>query len=163
MKALTIWQPWATLLIEGCKPFEFRRRNYSPVPRPLIGQRIVLHAATRVPERSELRLLAEEPARLIASCGVIPGAPDSDAQLAKARDIVTAAWRYELELPLGAGIGSAILGAPVKAIDLYANRLDPEAIDPDVWAIPMLEPEIWERPLAAVGAQGFWEWDGDAR
>ena len=25
MKALTIWQPWATLIMLGAKPFEFRR------------------------------------------------------------------------------------------------------------------------------------------
>ena len=44
MKALTIWQPWASLIIAGAKPFEFR--GWRP-PASLIGQRIVIHAAAR--------------------------------------------------------------------------------------------------------------------
>ena len=44
MKALTLWQPWASLVIAGAKPYEFR--SWSP-PRWLIGQRIVIHAAAR--------------------------------------------------------------------------------------------------------------------
>src|SRR5215212_7204780 len=34
--ALTIWQPWATLVIADCKPYEFRTW---PAPRPLWGKR----------------------------------------------------------------------------------------------------------------------------
>lgn len=38
MKALTIWQPWASLIISGAKPYEFRGWR---IPESLIGQRIV--------------------------------------------------------------------------------------------------------------------------
>ena len=28
MKALTIWQPWASLIMVGAKPYEFRPKSY---------------------------------------------------------------------------------------------------------------------------------------
>lgn len=28
MKALTVWQPWASLIIMGAKPYEFRKWDY---------------------------------------------------------------------------------------------------------------------------------------
>lgn len=47
MKALTIWQPWASLILIGAKPFEFRRWDYRERERALEGQRIVIHAGAR--------------------------------------------------------------------------------------------------------------------
>lgn len=44
MKALTIWQPWATLVAIGAKPYEFR--SWQP-PGWLVGQRIAIHAGAR--------------------------------------------------------------------------------------------------------------------
>ncbi|MCB1462115.1 MAG: ASCH domain-containing protein [Nitratireductor sp.] len=45
MKAISLWQPWASLIAAGVKPYE--TRHWSP-PRELIGQRIAIHAAKRV-------------------------------------------------------------------------------------------------------------------
>lgn len=42
MKAISIWQPHASLLLLGAKPFETRSW---PVPKALIGQRVAIHAA----------------------------------------------------------------------------------------------------------------------
>ena len=44
MKALTIWQPWASLIMAGAKPWEWR--GWAP-PRSLVGQRIAIHAGAR--------------------------------------------------------------------------------------------------------------------
>lgn len=46
MHTTTIWQPWASLIAIGAKPYE--TRAYPP-PRKLIGQRIAIHAAVRDP------------------------------------------------------------------------------------------------------------------
>lgn len=54
MKALTIWQPWASLIVAGAKPFEFRGWS---MPRSMIGQRIVIHAAARKVNRVEANYL----------------------------------------------------------------------------------------------------------
>ena len=45
MKAISLWQPWASLIACGAKPFE--TRHWAP-PRELIGQRIAIHAAKKV-------------------------------------------------------------------------------------------------------------------
>lgn len=44
MYALTIWQPWASLIAAGCKPYEWRGWR---VPRNMIGRRIGIHAGAR--------------------------------------------------------------------------------------------------------------------
>ena len=45
MKALTLHQPWASLIADGRKPFE--TRSWAP-PRSLIGRRIAIHAGRTV-------------------------------------------------------------------------------------------------------------------
>jgi hypothetical protein len=49
--AITLWQPWATLIAIGAKPYETRSRR---PPKRLVGQRIAIHAAQRMPVRSML-------------------------------------------------------------------------------------------------------------
>lgn len=44
MMAITLWQPWASLLASGIKPSE--TRDWAP-PRYLWGERIAIHAAKR--------------------------------------------------------------------------------------------------------------------
>ncbi len=55
MKAISLWQPWASLIACGAKPYE--TRGYPP-PRELIGQRIAIHAAKHVDK--ETRSFAED-------------------------------------------------------------------------------------------------------
>ncbi len=52
MKALTVWQPWASLIADGLKPVENRdwRREF------LIGQRIAIHAGKRFDEAAAMAL-----------------------------------------------------------------------------------------------------------
>jgi len=45
MKAISLWQPWASLIACGAKPYE--TRHWSP-PRELIGQTIAIHAAKKI-------------------------------------------------------------------------------------------------------------------
>lgn len=49
--ALTLWQPWATLVAEEFKPYEFR--SY-PARKGLWGQRIAIHAGARPVKRAEI-------------------------------------------------------------------------------------------------------------
>lgn len=51
MLALTIWQPWASLIAAGAKPFEWRSW---PAHRGLVGRRIAIHAGARPPRKSEI-------------------------------------------------------------------------------------------------------------
>jgi hypothetical protein len=45
MKAISLWQPWASLIACGAKPYETR---HWPPPRDLIGQTIAIHAAKKI-------------------------------------------------------------------------------------------------------------------
>ena len=45
MKAISLWQPWASLIACGAKPFE--TRSWAP-PRDMIGQPIAIHAAKKI-------------------------------------------------------------------------------------------------------------------
>ncbi len=45
MKAISLWQPWASLIACGAKPYE--TRSWAP-PRALIGHTIAIHAAKKV-------------------------------------------------------------------------------------------------------------------
>lgn len=57
MKALTLWQPWASLVAIGAKPYE--TRSWAP-PDRLIGHRIAIHAAKRDIGYGGLRKIVDE-------------------------------------------------------------------------------------------------------
>ena len=46
MRAITLWQPWATLVALGVKTVETRP---GPAPLRLVGERVAIHAAARRP------------------------------------------------------------------------------------------------------------------
>lgn len=113
MKALTIWQPWASLIMAGAKPYEFRGWK---LPASMIGQRIVIHAAARKIDRIETmglfctlmeRDYDDIGRELAAETCLIPekAIPVLDQALAG-------------ELPLSAGLGTAVLGEPRFGTDV---------------------------------------------
>lgn len=58
MKALTFWQPWASLVMLGAKPYEFRRWTFERGRRAepgLVGKRIAVHAGARPARLEEVR------------------------------------------------------------------------------------------------------------
>ncbi len=143
MKALTIWQPWAELIMAGAKPYEFR---CWPAPRSVRGQRIVIHAGARPVRRAELRdalwKLDHDPAAVSLEAAI-------------ARPLLEAALRGGRMLTTAAGLGTARLGTPIRCTDLFPGD---ENADPKAWAWPLTEIEAFAAPIAASGAQGFWDW-----
>lgn len=152
MKALTIWQPWASLIMAGAKPYEFRRW---PAPRWVVGERIVIHAGARPMRRAEIldliARLREEP----HLTGVDPA-----IGLPLLERVATAhSSSLPHALPLAAGLGAAILGQPRKATALFGGTVaDSDRIDQHVWAWPLTEIEPFATPIRSRGAQGFWNW-----
>lgn len=151
MKALTIWQPWATLIIAGAKPYEFRSWPAYP---SLIGQRIVIHAASRKPEFHECRRLL----RALESGG------DEAAATCLITDIAIPILEgCAAELPRSCGLGTVVLGDPRNGIEIarefgvsWAN--DSDRYQHSNWGWPMLDIDAWHVPISARGAQGFWTW-----
>ena len=149
MKALTVWQPWASLVVIGAKPYEYRKW---PAPASLVGQRIVIHAGAYTPKLEDFRELID---RL--------GTFEAGGMVEKlARPFLEECIRETRKMPvcrdipvLRAGVGEATLGQPVRCIDLYNG--DPR-VDEDMWAWPMLEPKRWVKPVWCKGGQKFWDW-----
>lgn len=152
MKALTIWQPWASLIAIGAKPYEFRRW---PAPRSLHGQRVAIHAGVRKINRTEIRAL------IIALRGKEPGRQALKPDLALA--LLDRLFSDPTRAPLGVIVATAVLGAPVRADKIMsefgvsiANDSDRDEAFNYAWPLSSIEPLA--PPIPARGAQGFWEW-----
>jgi hypothetical protein len=156
MKALTIWQPWASLIVAGAKPFEFR--GWRP-PRSLIGQRIVIHAAARPMKADEVRHIVDNlqfgGANAASTCLL------AESALALLKPIYH--FKKPVGLPLSAGLGMAIVGEPRNGFDIaeefgltFVN--DSDRHEHANWGWPMLDIEVWPEPMAMRGAQGLWNW-----
>ncbi len=149
MKALTIWQPWASLIAAGAKPYEFR--GWRP-PRSIIGQRIAIHAGARKQQQSEVSYLAFR-------CSTAERASRSAIIPDKALPVLER-WR---DLPMSAIVCTAILGEPVDgataAESMGAALNDSEREGTFNWGWPLTD-IIPEPAIPARGRQGFWDWEG---
>ena len=144
MKAISLWQPWASLIAVGAKPFE--TRDWPP-PRSLIGERIAIHAAKR-PVNAEDREWAARHGCLDLPLGAV---------------VCTAL------LVGGYQCGDALKDGLVRIV---ARREMPEVAHIDPGGIPTDEfgdyaPGRWAwrltdikriGPWPAIGRQGFWDY-----
>jgi hypothetical protein len=158
VKALTIWQPWASLIIALAKPYEFRSW---PAPKSLIGQRIALHAGARPARKDE-----------IADLIVRLGGNKTWSTALKPDIALPLLERWHTmpgSLPLSSILGTAMLGTPVRAREIiheFAGRkglgggllLDSDRVEHSNWAWPLTEIQPLEPFQPAKGMQGFWDW-----
>jgi hypothetical protein len=159
MRTLTLWQPWGSLVVGGAKPYEFRGRSYRAYPNaPRHGERIAIHAAARPVRRDEIAQLfgnlgtrqdrtglIKDPARRILEPLWL------DFEAAPSRLVLRNA------LPLGAVLGTAIIGEPRKADEIFGRGA--EDMDAEFnWAWPLSDVEKFAVPIPARGQRGFWEW-----
>lgn len=184
MKALTIWQPWASLIMIGAKPYEFRRWDYREREPDLEDERIVIHAGTRPVRLAEVDDLidryrhfgvhADVAAPLLRR--VQKALQDAAAAMPAYRSEFARYRRQERRrfvgdadplppekpsgqiLPLGCGLGTAKLLRPRKCTELFGGGQDSDRIDHHMWAWPLEDVEHFEPPVEMRGAQGFWRW-----
>ena len=158
MKALTLWQPWASLVIEGAKPYEFR--GWRP-PSWLIGQRIVIHAATKKIDRDALNHMLMILALRDRSDDISRAAAETCLHPEIAIPVLNRA--LDGALPTASGIGTAVVGEPRLGPDIAQDFGVSLANDSDRdqhanWGWPMLEIERWDAPIPMRGMQGLWTW-----
>lgn len=152
MKALTVWQPWATLIAIGAKPYEFRGWA---VPGAIVGRRIGIHAGARAVRRAELQDLL---ARLDGPDAWITGLkPDLAVPLLRR------ALREPDILPRAAVLCTGVIGAARRAFEIVGEFGGPRINDSDRdehanFAWPITDIELLLPPVEARGAQGFWNW-----
>lgn len=154
MRAISLWQPWASLLVFGLKRFETRAY---PFPASLRGQRIAIHAAKKD--------VAMDPAFGQAVFQMLTDAGMSRAQVAFGAIVGT------VELVAAYQMGSHIEGAPrgrfwdVKEL---VDRRCPASVDVlteaalgdfrlDRWAWECVKPRALAHPIPYMGKQGFFD------
>lgn len=158
MKALTIWQPWASLIVIGAKPYEFR--GWKP-PARLVGQRIAIHAGKRPMRKAEIRALSR-------GLHDVAGSTNPCLRRDVALPFVQSLLRDEgglfdretVEISYSALVATAVVGEP-KAGDVVAREFGVEiapALDGDGfnWGWPLTDICPLGPPLPCAGAQGLW-------
>lgn len=151
MKALTIWQPWATLILMKVKPYEFRGWK---APGAIVGQRIAIHAGAR-------------PVRVREVHDLIRTLESGNAWLSglkpEALEILKSIAAEPNMLPRSNVLCTAMLGTPRSGLDVAAEFGHTFFNDIDLhehanWAWPLTDIEPLVPAVAARGMQGFWEW-----
>jgi hypothetical protein len=155
MKALTVYQPWASLIIVGAKPFEFRGWDFTKREHGLLGERIVIHAGARPVKPVEI----EDLLRRLGSDDDMTGLVVDQARELLER--VRAAHKYRV-LPLAAGLGTAIIGRPRNAGIIFGANVADSDRGAFNFAWPLTDVRRFDVPIPARGAQGFWRWSGAA-
>jgi hypothetical protein len=145
--AITVWQPWATLIAEGLKPYEFRSW---PAPRSFWGRRVAIHAGARPVKLAEIQDLM----RRIEYDGA-----HGQALEPAAFDLLARARFDPQILPRSAVVCTAILGKPLSPQDVARTLSNDSDRDAHFnWAWPLTDIERLEPPPPAVGRQGWWTW-----
>ena len=153
MYAITLHQPWASLIALGIKTMETRSW---PAPARLLGQTIAIHAAKRV---------ARQPAPVIDAAMVehvgsdwrraVPaGIVVATATLSGMARVekISSSGDYAIHDP-GTEIGSAV-GKRESPVDPWGD------FNPGRWLWFLSDVRALPEPVPAVGHQTFWRWDG---
>lgn len=154
--AITIWQPWATLIAEGAKPFEFRSW---PAPQRYWNHRVAIHAGARPVRPAEVReLLVKLQSESARETGVHP---------AIAIPILERALQAPKGMPLSSVLCTASLGRPIRNAELSRALGVPTVNDSDRgehsnWGWPLTAIRRVEPYAPARGSQGWWMWAPDA-
>jgi hypothetical protein len=172
MKAISLWQPWASLIACGAKPYE--TRDWAP-PRALIGQPIAIHAAKKIDKGAAQ--FAEELMygsgddlgdRIEASWGDCPDEMMglfANATTMPIGCVVAVAW-LDAAFQLGEPAHDTAVPA-ARVVQCLTIRQMPECFTvpyddfgdyaPGRWAWLLRDVKPLKPPVAIKGAQGFFE------
>ncbi|WP_156680039.1 ASCH domain-containing protein [Sphingomonas profundi] len=153
MKCLTIWQPWASLIMIGAKPIEWRSWY---APRSMHGQRIGIHAGTRKVAKIEVY-------QLITDCihegrQHLAGEPidhPTGLDIPIALDFLSTLLTAPELAPLSCLLGTAVIGEPRLAAD-HGYPVDSDRLEEQNWGWPLSDVQPLAEPVWVKGRQGFW-------
>ena len=144
MTAITIWQPWASLIAHGWKRYEFRSWK---APDRLIGERIAIHAAMRKPSLEEVKAVARADKKRGMAGGPFRFGEEALNFLATTKID---------DYPRRVIIATAELGKPLTPheVAIFAN-VPPAQARFCNWGWPLSDVHLVE-PIPCKGRQGFW-------
>ncbi|WP_341744752.1 hypothetical protein [Azonexus hydrophilus] len=145
MKAISIWQPHASLLMSGLhKPYE--TRSWKPW-KNLIGQRIWIHAGKATDDLEEM---------MEYLCDRADGGPLDHAWEAYCSALKQMGFNHLKEMPRGCLLGTAVLAGFLPT----EKMVDPGYFGnfgTGRFAWHFVEHERLETPILFMGKQGFFE------
>lgn len=149
MMALTLYQPWASLVMGGWKPYEFRPR---PAPKSYEGQRFVIHAGKRPIVSCEIIWLLRD----------LHDGANVGGLSRECIPFLERALREPQKIPRGAGLGTALLGKSVLSSELWPGEFvnDSDRLEKANWALPVSDIRPFEPIIPARGYQRWWTWPG---
>ncbi len=159
IKGIVLYEPWASLIAIGAKPFEFRNRDYRKKDGVKPGDRIAIAAGARPIQESEVVDLLNRLDDEAGSTGLI---------VAKARPFLQRILDYRCgrlpirttpnPCPLRIIVCTATIGEPKLSIDVMPKWKkflnDSDRLEHSQWAWPMLDVEPTE-PIPSKGGRGF--------
>jgi hypothetical protein len=151
MKAWTVRQPYASLIVMGAMPYWF---DLEPVPPRLIEERVVVWADPEPCDPGDVINIYEN-IHFEGSAGTGIDVDKASHLITRIRVDQEAGSRIS-RVPLGAGIGAVVLGRAVPMTEVFPD--DPR-INTKLWAWPLKAFEQFARPQrAAAPPSAFWDW-----
>lgn len=148
MKAITIKQPWASLIVHGIKDIE--NRTWA-CPKKYLGKRVLIHASAK-PDREPYMIFSDAQADTIDNC------------------VMDVCGYYKLT---GSIIGSVeIVDCVINHPSIWAEKTEnyTVGINPKnheniignkvVYNWVLANPVLFKQPIPAKGKLSFWEYDG---
>ena len=149
--AITLYQPWATLIALGIKTVE--TRSWA-APERLLGQTIAIHAGRRVVRQPgecierELRArLGEDWVRTIPAGAVLATATLAARARVDDLDLTSGHAVHDVDTEMGCAAGRGQTSMDPWG-DFSAGR----------WLWFLADVIVLPKPVPAVGHQGFWRW-----
>ena len=150
MRAVTLHQPWASLIAHGYKTTETRGW---PAPQALVGSRVAIHAAKRRPRRTEWnRQVAEIAGRMEMPLGAIVATARVDGCVR-----VLSNGFAKLSEPADPGRVWVVDRLGQEHRDAYQMSSDPYGDYSEgrwIWLLSRVRPV--EPPVVVVGKRGVW-------
>ena len=151
MYAVTLHQPWATLITLGVKNMETRSW---PAPERLLGQLIAVHAGKRVVrrpgeciERELRRRVGQDWIRTIPTGAVLATAALAGMARVEYVDLTSGHVVHNVDTEIGCAVGTA------------RTRIDPWGdFRSGRWLWFLTDVKALPEPIPAVGHQSFWRW-----
>lgn len=155
IKCITLYQPWASLIMIGAKPWEFRSWSY--VARGVgvkPGDTIGIHASARPIKLAEIVDLLERLDDPLGSTGLVP------VIARPLLDRILVAYKCRGIVEISALLGTATIGTPRLSREIkpeWAEALnDSDRLEHSNWAWPLTDVRRFPEPKPMGGHQGFW-------
>jgi hypothetical protein len=149
--AITIWQPWASLIQCGAKRVEFRNH---PPHAGIVGARVAIHAGKRPVNTREVHAMLD---KLNSR-----HAPEMGLDIKPAAELLYRVLEHPGILPLSSILCTVVIGAPLRNAELAAHLgiafvNDSERDEHSNWGWPLSDVLKVEPMIPATGRQGWWK------